>query len=326
MAQIRVEAGWNITLSDLGVQAADVLTLAQLPKDLLNRPAAYLSVQEYLRFWNALITLADDPLAAMRLGQSVSVEEFSAPFFAALCSPNLHIALPRLAKFKRLVGPLALRVAADNDSSTATFLQQVDGLLMPASMIIGEMVFLISLARLATRKRLTPALVVTTFDLQPRAAYETFFGCPLQQGFSNQISFDADTMNMPFLTASESMWRFFEPELRQRLSDLDVDASFASRVKSALLQMLPAGQSTAGQVAESLAVSKRTLQRRLTAEATSFQLLLNQTREGLALHYLSSSTLSNGEVSLLLGFDDANSFLRAFHQWTGVTPKSFRQQ
>jgi AraC-like DNA-binding protein len=79
-------------------------------------------------------------------------------------------------------------------------------------------------------------------------------------------------------------------------------------------------------VAESLAVSKRTLQRRLTAEATSFQLLLNQTREGLALHYLSSSTLSNGEVSLLLGFDDANSFLRAFHQWTGVTPKSFRQQ
>jgi len=93
-----------------------------------------------------------------------------------------------------------------------------------------------------------------------------------------------------------------------------------------LLEMLPTGQSAAHQVAKSLSVSKRTLQRRLTTEATSFQLILNQTREGLARHYLSRSNLSNGEISLLLGFDDTNSFLRAFLQWTGVTPKAFRQQ
>ena len=326
MAQIRMEAGWSITLSDFGVQTTDVLSLAQLPENLLNQPAVYLSVQEYLRFWNPLITLADDPLAAMKLGQTVSVEEFSAPFFAALCSPNLHIALPRLAKFKCLVGPLVLQVNVGSNKTSVTFVQQVDGLVMPASMIIGEMVFLISLARLATRTQLTPVLVETAFELQPAADYEDFFGCSLRQGASNRISFDAPSMDMPFLTASESMWRFFEPELCQRLTDLEMDASFTNRVKSVLLEMLPTGQSAAHQVAKSLSVSKRTLQRRLTTEATSFQLILNQTREGLARHYLSRSNLSNGEISLLLGFDDTNSFLRAFLQWTGVTPKAFRQQ
>ena len=121
------------------------------------------------------------------------------------------------------------------------------------------------------------------------------------------------------------MWQFFEPELRRRLVDLNVDASFAHRVHSALVELLPAGKSSIEHVSTKLGVSKRTLQRRLKEESTSFQIQLNQTREKLARYYLTNSTSSGAEISFLLGFDDPNSFFRAFHSWTGETPEGFRR-
>jgi AraC-like DNA-binding protein len=77
-------------------------------------------------------------------------------------------------------------------------------------------------------------------------------------------------------------------------------------------------------VARKLAVSKRTLQRRLSEESTTFQVELNKTREKLARHYLSKSNLSGSQISYLLGFEDPNSFCRAFHSWTGQTPNQSR--
>jgi len=72
-------------------------------------------------------------------------------------------------------------------------------------------------------------------------------------------------------------------------------------------------------------MSKRTLQRRLEAEGASFRALLNASRENLARHYLRNTTLSGGEIAFLLGFEDPNSFYRAFQGWTGQTPEGVRR-
>ena len=77
-------------------------------------------------------------------------------------------------------------------------------------------------------------------------------------------------------------------------------------------------------MSKTLGVSPRTLQRRLGAEDVKYQDILNQTREQLARHYLTSSSLSGGEISFLLGYDNPNSFFRAFQQWTGTTPETVR--
>lgn len=120
------------------------------------------------------------------------------------------------------------------------------------------------------------------------------------------------------------MWEFFEPELRRRLSGLEADASTGERVHAALLEMLPAGEASVEAVAKRLMVSSRTLQRRLRDAGTSYQAMLNETREALARHYLASSSLSAAEISFLLGYDDPSSFYRAFHGWTGKTPDGVR--
>ena len=71
-------------------------------------------------------------------------------------------------------------------------------------------------------------------------------------------------------------------------------------------------------------MTPRTLQRRLKQEDTRFSEVLSDTRERLARHYLKTSTMSGAEISFLLGYEDPNSFFRAFHQWTGQTPERAR--
>lgn len=51
-----------------------------------------------------------------------------------------------------------------------------------------------------------------------------------------------------------------------------------------------------------------------------------RTRKSLARHYLSTPQLTEAEISYLLGYDDTNSFYRAFHTWTGRTPEHARTQ
>ena len=99
-----------------------------------------------------------------------------------------------------------------------------------------------------------------------------------------------------------------------------------ARVKSALLELLPSGHSSVEAVCDRLHVSKRSLQRHLKNESQSFQTILDSTRSELSLHYLSSSDLRIEEISYLLAYRDPNSFYRAFHGWTGMTPTEARGQ
>jgi AraC-like DNA-binding protein len=120
------------------------------------------------------------------------------------------------------------------------------------------------------------------------------------------------------------MWRFFAPELRRRLADLQAAASAADRVRAALLETLPAGDHTMTAVTHHLATSPRTLQRQLQLEGTTYQAVLTDTRKRLARHYLTHSDMTTAEIAYLLAYEDTNSFYRAFRTWTGATPDTVR--
>ncbi len=319
--------GWQTLLKDLGLQPGHVVRRAGLPDDLLSRGTPGLSTEDYFRFWRALEVEAGDALFPLRLVETLSAETFDPPLFAALCSANLMQAVQRLAKYKQLVAPMRLEVEvgqAGELTLTPHWLSvQIE---IPYSLQVAEIAFFPRLARLATREPLK-ALRVTLPKLPTSAharRYASFFGAPVQQGTSPSVTFAAVDALCPFLTLNENMWRVFEPDLRRRLSELDATASTAERVRAVLLELLPGNAATIEKTAVRLGMSKRTLQRHLEGEGQSFRNLVNATRESLARHYLGKTTLSGGEIAFLLGFEDPNSFYRAFQDWTGQTPDSAR--
>ena len=93
-----------------------------------------------------------------------------------------------------------------------------------------------------------------------------------------------------------------------------------------MVDLLPAGESSIDDVARKLSISKRTLQRKLKEEQTSFQKQINSVREMLAKSYLTNTSLSSDEIAYLLGYLEVNSFLRAFSIWTGMSVTDFRKK
>ena len=185
------------------------------------------------------------------------------------------------------------------------------------------MVFVIHILRTATKQNIIPIEIQMQEPVQD-AAFSDFAGCSVEKDDENAIIFADDDMAKPFISYNENMWEFFEPELQKRLSEMDRDDSFAAKVRSALTELLPSGAGTADDVAEKLGVSKRTLQRKLLEENTSFQKQLNGTREILARHYLRNTDMSSDEIAFLLGYQEINSFLRAFNIWTGMSITEFK--
>ena len=319
-----VNPGWRILLLDLGLSPANILKRAGLPDDLFGRERASLSTDEYFRLWNGIWEEAADPLLPLRIAENLSVEAFDPAIFAAMCSPDLNRALERIARYKKLVCPMRLHLDVGR-KSTALEIEWLDTATKPPVSLVGvELLFFVQLARMATRADISPLELKAPLPPEPMEPYQEYFGITVKKGPRPRIVFKAADAALPFLTANEAMWQSFEPELKRRLSELDESATVTDRVRSALLELLPSGAASMEAVSKKLGASTRTLQRRLKEEEKSFQVLLNSTREDLARHYLKTSRMSGAEISFLLGFEDPNSFFRAFHSWAGETPEQAR--
>lgn len=319
--------GWRTLLKDVGLTPPDILRKARLPEDTFSRAESGLDTEEYIRLWNAIEAGMNNPAFPLSLVEKVSAEVFDPPLFAALCSTNMMQAVQRLARYKQLIAPMSLETAVNHNGILTVSPRWLSGTDIPMSLQVAELAFLLRLARLATREPIR-ALSVQLPQLPTGAQaghFTRFFGTAISHGEKPAISFSATDALRPFLTVNEGMWQVFEPELRRRLSELDVTASTSERVRAVLLELLPGNEATIEKTAERLGMSKRTLQRRLEDEGANFRALINICRENLARHYLRNTSLPGYEIAFLLGFEDPNSFYRAFMAWTGQTPETLRE-
>lgn len=319
-----LDSTWRPLIKDLGVAATDVLRRAGLPADLLAQPEARLEAAAFHRFWIALGEELADPLFPLRVCQAVRSEAFSPALFAALCSPNFLVAVQRIARYKALVAPMHLRVSDDIEGLSLDLEWPDAANQPPASLAVTELLFFVTLARMGTREPLRPLRLSTPEPPSPSVAYSEFLGVDIRPGPRYQISFSCEDARRPFLTTNESLWESFEPRLRSRLAELGAAVTVGHRVREALLEALPSGQANMDALSQKLMMSRRTLQRHLDAEGLSFAGLLRETRQALAQHYLGNTRLPAAEIAFLLGFEEPNSFYRAFRRWTGQTPEATR--
>ena len=97
-------------------------------------------------------------------------------------------------------------------------------------------------------------------------------------------------------------------------------------IRAAILHFLGKGYPRLGQVAERVGITQRTLQRRLSSAGTSYTQLVNELRFGLAAKLLEDPTVPIASIASEAGFANHSGFSRAFHSWTGMTPRQYRSQ
>ena len=323
MKHFLIDKNYGAYLSAMGFSVEEVLKKAVLPEDLFARQAPSLTAEEYFRFMQAVDTLSPDDETPIKLAASDNIETFSPPIFAAYCSRNALTCLKRLAQYKPLIGALLYRVEETENEVSVEVMSGNTELELPEILVGIEFAFIVGLIRKATKEQIVPLRATTKLKMH-NAAYASFIGTDIVTADQNQLTFSKTDALIPFISCNESMWSFFEPELNRRLSMMDTDDSYAARVRSALMELLPSGECAIEDVAAKLGYSKRSLQRKLQEENTNFQKQLNHTRELLAKYYVGSTDMRTEDIAYLLGYQDTSSFLRAFAVWTGQTVSEYR--
>ena len=110
------------------------------------------------------------------------------------------------------------------------------------------------------------------------------------------------------------------------LRSLYAQDNYAAQLKRMLVELMATGEANADSACRALKLSRRTLQRRLKAEKTSFQKVLKEVRAVLAINYLSDGRLKALEVAMLLGYSSISSFTTAFKSWYDLPPTEYRQR
>lgn len=327
-APCKIPIGLNAALGELGVSPAEVLRIADLPNRVLASPGERVSVPEYFNLWRAIAAVSAEPNIGIRLAQSVR-SDFTEPLFLALLSAaDVASAIDIVATYKRILSPEDLDVSTDGATGEVTLAyvwpEEED---LPAVLADVELAFIVEMLRRATMvPELRPRAVhLRRAALAAGAEHAAFFGCPLRLGAaSNAVVFAGADMKRPFSTYNPQMLNALLPYLQANTPASPRSA--VARVRSVIAERLRGKRPTVDTVGKELGMSGRALQRLLQENGTSFRQVLDEVRSQHARGYLSATAFSDSEVAFLLGFEDPNSFYRAFRAWNGMAPSEFRRQ
>lgn len=318
------EAFWE-GIKRVGLARADVVREARIPLSVL-RDQAPLSTAQFFTLWQVLVELSHDPTIGLRIATGLEGAVMPPSFMAAYHARDFRDALKRVARFKRLCAPEEVLIEECEDRCEIVVAwTHADGQSAPPALVDATLASLMELGRKGTATALSAMAVELARPESAVADYERYFGCRVRfRAERDCLTFRLADLDKPFASYNAELLDILIPELDRRLTQQAHSDTLAEQIRWVLRRRLTAGRPDIRSVATELAMSERSLQRKLTDEGLTFQSLLSETRHQLALEYLADPTLAIIEVAYMLGYEDQNSFFRAFRQWEELPPAAWR--
>ncbi|WP_431288869.1 AraC family transcriptional regulator [Roseateles chitinivorans] len=325
---IPMVASVSARLAALGLDADVVAARAGIPAGFNRRPGTSLDTRQFFAFWHAVAELSGDPLIGLKIGGEVGPSQLEAVSVAALHSATFGDALARLARYKGLCCPEEVRVERDGDNDLARLSFHWILAKEPCPQIISDAAFAAAhaLARVGTGRTVVPRRLELVRLPPDVAAYAAHFGCEVRTGcVGDALVYDAAALDLPFVTRNEDLLAVLVPALDAQLDAMG-EPDIETQARSVLMKMMRGDRPTIDTLARELNMSARSLQRRLGEAGTSYQTVLDHVRLETARRLLADTAFTPGEIAFFLGFEEANSFQRAFRRWEGRTPAQWREQ
>jgi len=170
--------------------------------------------------------------------------------------------------------------------------------------------------------------VAFAFEAPPSTAvHEASFGCAVGFGRGrNEFVLARETWDRPSQAPSSELLRTLEEHADRLIAGLRRENVVSVQVSRLVTEELQGGEPSLAKIARRMAMSPRTLQRRLELEDTTFADVLDRTRRHFAQAYMKDRGLALTEIAYLLGFSEQSAFTRAFQRWYGTSPSQYRSR
>lgn len=303
-----------------------VLGRAGIPAALLTQPQARVSARQFADVWMGVVETLDDEFFGLD-SRTMHRGSFALLCHAVVPARNVGQAMQRFLRgFALFLGDLRGELQVEGDrarlllhatpprTETARFAQEIF-----ATVVHGVLCWLAG-----QRVPLTHAAF--GFPRPPHGAeYLTMFSRSLQfDAPATELHFDAAWLGMRVAQDEAGLKRFLGSAPLSIFVKYRNPNSWSARVRRALRETEPSHWPSLQAMASALGIAASTLARRLAEEGTRYQRIKDELRRDQAVQLLSGSRRSIEEIALVLGFDDARAFYRAFRRWTGSPPGSYR--
>jgi AraC-like DNA-binding protein len=333
----RSAAVWNILYLlayavDRGLTRATLIERFELEGAALEDVDGRVPIAIWARMWNELPALLGDPDMPLHVVKHAVMADPPLSVLFFLSSPTLGDAIQRMLRYQRVTFDLASEPASEllMDGEHAHLLLQHERVPfpLPTGALIDSALGILTLARLATGRDVVPVALTFRHPMPRRPEdYTTAFRCPVRFGATqDRLTLRRADLALVHPNASRTLLSIVERHAQRQLSELPRDEDLSSRLRRAIRARLPDGHLALSELAPSLGLSPRTLQRRLEAEGTSLRRLVDEERRALALHHIQDPRTSLVDIAFLLGFADQSAFSRAFSRWTSRPPKEYRER
>ena len=322
-----------------GIDNATLASAAGLPENGLTPLPAALPAAAYVRLLDAGAMLAGDAHFGLHVGERVRMGTCSAYGLVLLSCASVGQALEQTARYEVLahdLGRWSLRRDGERFQYRWVSHYQHASRHLVDSVFAGIRVCGDWLAGMA----LPPAELAFAHDgggqallrhASHRDEYVRVLGSlPRFGSDANIATMDAQVLDWPVPNADTSRYPLLRQHAEQLLAQRCRSAGAGNGIEEQVQQTIAAGlrQGTVrlATVAGELAMTPRTLQRKLSDAGTSFQRLLDQVRYRQACDYLRQPELSLADIAFLLGYREQSAFNHAFRAWAGTNPGAWRLQ
>lgn len=320
-------SGYHEFASSQGLDPVALLKAADLPSDILENTDTMISHSKFIRLLDISAKQSGNPLFGLQYGLHQGVSVFGPLLYLIRNARNVGEALRDLGNYFHLhTGSAAVRVELQGSHVVLGY--HIEELNIPGLPQAAELAVAVGtrLMRTLLGNRWQPLSVMMQHaPLSSASNYRRYLGIvPQFNALQNAWVFDAKVLEIPLSSADEELHKLLQKHL-DNLDHLAIN-ELPSYVQQLLRNFLPNGRVTIEQIADYMMISTRTLQRYLAEEGTSFQALLDQTRQSMATRYLRDSSTNLTQLAELLGYSDLSAFSRAFQRWSGLSPREWKKQ
>ena len=313
-------------LQELGIRVSEVLHRAELPANLFEQARIRLTTEQFFALWRSIGQACNDPHTVLQIGTESNPQNFDPIGLAALSTGSFGEAMRQVAGYKQLSCPEEIVHHVDETEWHIEFKWVLANGSEPEALTDLCFAWVLSIARIGTGTSISPLRIELARPPAHARILLRHFGCPIHFGAArNAMIFRASDTTRPFVTRNAELLAILAPQLDEELREHKGQETFTEQVTAAIQKKLIGRRPKIQEIARELRLSPRTLQRRLQESGLSFQQILEKARHQLARRYLINSLLELNETAYLLGYEDANSFVRAFRIWEGVPPAHWRE-
>ena len=319
-------------LARRGVDSAELLERVQLSPQILAQRDQRIAASTYLELLGHGVRLTGDEQLGLHLGEAVRPGYYGVLGYLIMSCATLADALHRQSRYAALVGNLGQVDLAD-EPPRAGLEPQVAHSWQPLLPQQKRQLSEETLAGWVTFGHWISGLDIPPTEVRfqhsapaDSSEYQRIFRCPvLFDQVDNALVFPKRLLATPLGQADAQVRLMLDAYADRLLDEIQQGHSVLDRARLELSRQLPDVGADLQQIAARLALSPRTLQRRLREAGLSFNQLVDETRQQLVLHYLRDPELELAEIAFLVGFSEPGSLARAFRRWTGQSPGEYRR-